>query len=127
MISIAYKSASEPYINIVNHSCVMKILSVLFLLLPFWCFAQTQTAEQLIQSGNTKANQKDYQGAIDDFTKAIELNPKSADAYFYRANAYAGNKQYTEAVDGFNTAISMVKKPNRIKFFFIINLIFLIL
>jgi tetratricopeptide (TPR) repeat protein len=27
---------------------------------------------------------KDYKGAIDDFTKAIELNPKYAGAYFYR-------------------------------------------
>src|ERR1700761_6866241 len=110
MISIAYKSASEPYIKIVNHSCVMKILSVLFLLLPFWCFAQTQTAEQLIQSGNTKANQKDYQGAIDDFTKAIELNPKSADAYFYRANANSNLQKNEEAVADFTKTIELNPK-----------------
>lgn len=39
--------------------------------------------------GIIKANQKDYQGAINDFTKAIEINPRYASAYYQRGLIYA--------------------------------------
>ncbi|MEO0843357.1 MAG: tetratricopeptide repeat protein [Cyanobacteria bacterium J06643_5] len=45
--------------------------------------------------GIIKANQKDYQGAIDNFTKAIEINPQYAAAYYQRGliySNYARNK-----------------------------------
>jgi Flp pilus assembly protein TadD len=38
----------------------------------------------LIKSGKLEANANNYQGAIDDFTKAIELNPENAEAYYRR-------------------------------------------
>ena len=39
--------------------------------------------------GIIKAHQKDYQGAISDFTKAIEINPRYAAAYYQRGLIYA--------------------------------------
>ncbi len=39
--------------------------------------------------GIIKANKKDYRGAIDDFTKAIEINPRYASAYYQRGLIYA--------------------------------------
>jgi tetratricopeptide (TPR) repeat protein len=39
--------------------------------------------------GIIKANQKDYQGAINDLTKAIEINPRFASAYYQRGLIYA--------------------------------------
>ena len=39
--------------------------------------------------GIIKANKKDYQGAIEDFTKAIEMNPRYASAYYQRGLIYA--------------------------------------
>lgn len=39
--------------------------------------------------GIIKAKQKDYQGAINDLTKAIEINPRFASAYYQRGLIYA--------------------------------------
>ena len=40
------------------------------------------------ESGLNKENKGDYDGAIVDFTKAIQLNPRSEAAYFARAKVY---------------------------------------
>ena len=45
-------------------------------------------ASNWFYQGIIKANQKDYQGAIDDFTKAIEINPQFASAYYQRGLIY---------------------------------------
>jgi Flp pilus assembly protein TadD len=47
-----------------------------------------QIASTWFQSGKEKANDKDYYGAVDDFTRAIELSPNFAKAYYHRAIAY---------------------------------------
>ena len=47
-------------------------------------------AESLLKSGNLKAENKDYSGAIEDFTRAIQLTSDSAtlgEIYFKRATA----------------------------------------
>ena len=41
-------------------------------------------AQQLYNSGVTRAERGDYQGAIQDFTQAIGVNPNFADAYVSR-------------------------------------------
>ncbi|MGB3637251.1 MAG: tetratricopeptide repeat protein, partial [Rivularia sp. (in: cyanobacteria)] len=50
----------------------------------------TQTkASDWYSQGIIKANQKYYHGAINDFTKAIEINPQYAQAYYRRGLIYA--------------------------------------
>ncbi|AFY55338.1 tetratricopeptide repeat protein [Rivularia sp. PCC 7116] len=49
---------------------------------------QTKASDWYYQ-GIIKANQKDYQGAINDFTKAIQMNPQYAAAYHQRGLIYA--------------------------------------
>ena len=50
---------------------------------------QTQTkASDWFTRGIIKANRQDYQGAISDFTKAIEINPRYAQAYYRRGLIY---------------------------------------
>ena len=52
-------------------------------------FSQAQkSATVWFKSGKEKANNKDYYGAIEDYTKAIELNPAFAKAYNARGIAY---------------------------------------
>jgi len=49
--------------------------------------AYAQTAEDYFNLGYAKSGLKDYKGAIQDLNKAIELNPKFADAYINRGIA----------------------------------------
>ena len=46
-----------------------------------------------------KLNQ--YKNAIDDYSKAIDLNPDYIKAYYNRANAYLKLGQYQNAIEGF--------------------------
>ena len=59
------------------------ILFTLALLISFVSFGQT--AEEYYNRGFSKGELKDYNGAISDYTKAIELDPNDADAYYNRA------------------------------------------
>ena len=54
--------------------------------------------------------QKDYQGAIEMYTKAIELKPSFEDAYFNRAQNYLKLKKYDEAITDFTKTISINPK-----------------
>ena len=49
---------------------------------------QTKASDWYYQ-GIIKANKKDYNGAIDDFTKASAINPRYAQAYYQRGLIYA--------------------------------------
>ena len=61
------------------------ILYTLALLVSFSSFGQT--TEDYFVSGYEKAEAKDYNGAVSDYTKAIELNPNDAEAYSNRGEA----------------------------------------
>ena len=61
------------------------ILLLLILLIPVLALAQT--AEEYNDMGTSKGEKGDYKGALKDFNKAIELDPKLSDAYFNRGLA----------------------------------------
>ena len=46
----------------------------------------------------------EYDAAIAEFDKAIELNPQYGKAYYYRANAYYDDHQYSRAWDDVHAA-----------------------
>ncbi len=68
------------------------------------------SAEEYFISGVGKLASGDYQGAINDFNKAIEINPKDADAYYNRGFAKAKLGDYRKAIEDFNKAIEI--NPN---------------
>lgn len=63
--------------------------------------------------GIQKANQQDYQGALSDFTQAIQSNPQYTEAYYQRGLIYA---QYAQGkpLNRDGTALGCKKKDNYI-------------
>ncbi|HQU84315.1 MAG TPA: protein kinase [Pyrinomonadaceae bacterium] len=55
-------------------------------------------------------SKKDYDGAIKNYTKAIELNPDNALAYLWRGASYADKNNKDQAVKDFNKANALM--PN---------------
>ena len=72
--------------------------------------AYAQTAEDYFNSGSTKFELKDYKGTIEDYTKAIELNPNFSEAYFRRGFAKDTLQDYKGAIQDYTKAIEL--NPN---------------
>jgi tetratricopeptide (TPR) repeat protein len=70
----------------------------------------TQTAKNYFQSGISKEDLKDYQGAIQDYTKAIELDPKNEWAYNNRGRAKSYLYDYYGSIKDYTTAIELNPK-----------------
>jgi len=84
------------------------ILIIFILLIPLLALAQT--AEDYLGKGMAKAEKGDWKGALQDFNKAIELNPKYAIAYVVRGLGKEGLSDYRGAIQDFNKAIEL--NPN---------------
>jgi len=69
-----------------------------------------QDERTLIQTGIQSFQHGEYQKALDMFTKAVDANPKDAEAHFFKGNALAlmGKKQ--EAIAEWDKAIQLA--PN---------------
>lgn len=67
-------------------------------------------AEQLKNDGNKYMSSKDYGAALDAYTKAIELNPRTPVFYSNRAAAYSQVGQHDEAVADARKAIEIDSK-----------------
>ena len=69
--------------------------------------AHAQSADEFFNRGNVKGDLGDYQGAIADYTKAIEINPQDAAAYNNRCwNRYLSS-QYKRALPDCDKALSI--------------------
>jgi len=91
-------------------------LTILFLLTVLFAFeackraehgAGASPAEAAYQAGLAKGRLKDWDGAINEFDRAIELDPKFALAYFERGNAYEEKGFPEEAGKWFTQALSV--------------------
>jgi tetratricopeptide (TPR) repeat protein len=60
--------------------------------------------------GLSELGKNNYEEAINNFTKAIELDPKDASVYNNRGNAYANLNKYEEALNDYNKAIELDPK-----------------
>jgi tetratricopeptide (TPR) repeat protein len=63
-------------------------------------------SDEFVASGNDKADEEDYLGAIADFERAIELNPKNLNAYFNRAVALQVLEEFEQSAEDLNRVIA---------------------
>ena len=75
--------------------------------------ANSQNAAKSFNSGIKRLEQGDYQGAIDDFTSSIEINPKLVGAFYNRAIARHQLQNYQRAIADFTKVIQI--NPNDVK------------
>ena len=69
--------------------------------------AFAQSAQDWFDSGVAKFERGDLQGAIADYTKAIEINPSNAGWYFLRGFAKSQLYYYKGAIDDYTKAIEI--------------------
>jgi tetratricopeptide (TPR) repeat protein len=68
--------------------------------------ARQSGADLYLNRGQLFAQQNQLQPAITDFTKAVELNPKNALAWYNRGNLYFQQKQLPQAAADFQKAVT---------------------
>ena len=54
-----------------------------------------------------KLESEDYQGAIVDYTKALEINPQNADNHFNRASAKLELEDYPGAINAYTNGLEI--------------------
>ena len=79
--------------------------------------APASAADDSFNQGLQAIKEKDYDGAITHLTEAIRLDPKKADAYFWRASAFGHLKQYAKAVADYTETIRLDPQNARAFFF----------
>ena len=72
--------------------------------------AQNNEDAKYAKRGNTKRKKGDHEGAIADYTKAIEINPKYVDAYIWRGLAKHSKGDYDGAIADYTKAIEIDPK-----------------
>lgn len=63
------------------------------------------SAKDFSKRADTYYRQKDYDNAVQNYNKAIELNPQDADAYSSRGNAYYMKGDHDQAFEDYNKAL----------------------
>ena len=85
-------------------------LSVLALGSPLIIANANPLADNLFNSGVDKYYQGDYQGAIADYDKAIEIDPQFEDAYYWRASAKTKLGDHQGAIADWTKVIELIPK-----------------
>ena len=88
----------------------MRKLTLIFLLFIFCLNVKGQNDTMFFDDGVSKTQKEEYKSAINDYTKAIKINPEYADAYFYRGCAKHKLEDYKGAISDFSKAIQI--NPN---------------
>lgn len=78
----------------------------------------TDAAQKMITAAIQKMNAQkpDADGALNDLTQALKVNPNSTGAYVLRASIYCQKKQWTQAEDDFKTASRIAPGNSVLKF-----------
>jgi len=91
-------------------------LMMLLLITASGLYGQT-TASEYRERAREKYRQADYDGAIAEATKAIELDPAFAETYTYRGIVHYVKKEYADAMVDFERSIEIDPKYSEAYFY----------
>ena len=87
---------------------MLRALPIVLLLIVAFCVpseaADDTEASRMLRRGISRFGRSDYQGALADFNKAIEIKPDLADAYHQRGRVLNAQGKYAEALADINKA-----------------------
>jgi tetratricopeptide (TPR) repeat protein len=86
------------------------LLTAILLFIGYINDASAQNARQYYKTGLTFVEAKNHKDAIDQFTKAIELDPEYAQAYVERSKSYESQKDLQNAADDLKRALTFEQK-----------------
>jgi tetratricopeptide (TPR) repeat protein len=82
-------------------------LLAVFLLMAISCTSPTLTAEEEFARGNIKMDSQDWQGAIENYSAALEKDSRLFKAYNNRGLALAAMKEYSAAIADYDICLSL--------------------
>jgi tetratricopeptide (TPR) repeat protein len=74
-------------------------------------FSKPERVEELSDSGNRKIGDGDFQGAIEDLSEAIRLDPQNSRCYGLRGTAYYELGRYEKSIEDNSKAIDLHSDP----------------
>ena len=77
------------------------------------CYGADKKAEEFFEQGKKFSSVENADKAIDNYSKAIKINPKFVKAYNNRGIAYVWKKKYDLAIADFNKAIELDPKNGK--------------
>ncbi len=83
---------------------------IIFILILFPSLGLSKTANSYYKQGLSHSDQGNYEIAIQNYNKAIELKPNFLDAYLKRGLAYHFMEKYNQAILNYNKAIELDSK-----------------
>jgi len=89
-----------------RRKCIVTLIIAVLFLVSCGRSLDVRIREQL-DLGQKYLTELNYEQAVLAFTKAIELDPKNAEAYTGLGSAYLGQKKYDEAVSAYETAVEL--------------------
>lgn len=93
---------------------IPKVITALLAIIILIGLAGCQESSQgYVNSGNSKQLSKQYDAAIKDYTKAIEMDGKNTEAYFQRAKVYNFKDDKKNAIKDFQTVVELDPKGEK--------------
>ena len=99
-------------------------LAAIMLLLVACANNNKKYADAYYEQGLVFYKSMEYDRSIDDFTKALEINPKDKEnhkVYYMRGRSHMGNRQYKEAINDFTKALEICPDTDKATKFSIIE------
>jgi len=105
-MNLSIKSDSFPRLFLIRITIAVTLVLTLICYTTLPIYAQN-SADEYYDSGVEKLDSGDYQGAMKEFDKAVEINPKYVDAYYSRGMAKAKLGDDRGAIEDYNKAIEI--------------------